>query len=336
MEKQFLLLLFLSLVFAIQAQVSKTINIATAGTLSTQLTSDEKGIITNLTVTGTIDARDVECMRDQVTNLAVLDLSAVTIVVYKGTYETYPANEMPEYSFHNRSTDRGKSTLTSIILPNSIISIGIGAFKYCNGLTNIKIGNSVNLIRYVAFQDCTSLTTITIPNSVTSIEAAAFYNCTSLTEFIVDTNNPTYSAQNGVLFNKNETKLIQYPPKKRGIYTIPPSVTSIGANAFANCTSLTNLTIGRSVISIGNFAFEDCAGLTNIAIPNSVTSIGVFAFWNCTSLTTIYSLNLVPPMVGNYCFKSDTSVTAVYVPASAVAAYESAPGWKELPMIKAL
>ena len=107
MKKLILLCLCLSLYLIVQAQVSKTINIATAGTLGNLLTATEKTTITNLTVTGNIDARDVKCMGVTISKLNTLDISAAIIQAYNGTDGTdfennttiYPANEMPAFSF---------------------------------------------------------------------------------------------------------------------------------------------------------------------------------------------------------------------------------------------
>ena len=83
--------------------------------------------------------------------------------------------------------------------------------------------------------------------------------CTSLTAITVDALNSAYSSVDGVLFNKSQTTLIQYPAGKAGTsYTIPNSVTSIGDSAFSGCTSLTSVTIATSVTSIGDEAFYDC------------------------------------------------------------------------------
>ena len=69
--------------------------------------------------------------------------------------------------------------------------------------------------------------------------------------------------------------------------TIPSGLTSIGEQAFGNCTGLTSITIPSGFISIGDYAFWNCTGLTSITIQNGVTSIGTGAFWNCTGLTSI-------------------------------------------------
>ena len=124
----FCLILFSILTFG---QVSKSINVTTAGTLSTLITATEANTVTNLTVTGNIDARDVAYMRDKILLLSVLDLSTAKIKAYTGidgTYElatiAYPANELPLCAFYNASTLSYKFSLTSIKLPTTLTSIG--------------------------------------------------------------------------------------------------------------------------------------------------------------------------------------------------------------------
>ncbi len=164
-------------------------------------------------------------------------------------------------------------------IPDSVTSIGTSAFVDCTGLTSITIPDSVTEIGMGAFAGCSGLTSITIPDSVTKIGAEAFSYCTGLTSIDVDKNNENYLSENGVLFNKDKTSLIAYPGGKNGAYTVPGSVTEIGAGAFADCTGLTSITVPDSVTSIGDYAFSHCTGLTNITIPASVTEIsdGIFA-----------------------------------------------------------
>jgi len=134
-----------------------------------------------------------------------------------------------------------------------------------------------------AFSDyfSSSPISITIPDSVISIDSYAFNNCRSLTIINVSNGNTNYSAQDGVLYNKNKTKLIRYPEGKKGtIFTIPSSVNSIGDNAFKDCASLTSVNVPDGVTSIGDGAFSCCKNLTSIKIPDSVTSIGMYAFFD--------------------------------------------------------
>ncbi|MBP65471.1 MAG: hypothetical protein CL727_06880, partial [Chloroflexi bacterium] len=181
----------------------------------------------------------------------------------------------------------GCNGLASITIPDSVTSIGSRVFEDCSGLTSVTISNNVTSIGEKAFWGCSSLTNVTIPDSVASIGAWAFNGCRSLTSIEVGKGNAEYSSDDGVLFDKSQTRLIQFPFGKSGHYTITDSVTSIGNGAFLGCSSLTSVTIGDSVTSIENGAFDRCSNLTSVTIPDSVTTIGNGAFAGCSSLTSV-------------------------------------------------
>ena len=181
------------------------------------------------------------------------------------------------------------SSLKSVVIPDSVESIGERAFWCCSSLKSVVIPDSVTSIGGGAFADCDSLESVVIPDSVTSIGDWAFWRCSSLESISVDINNQYYSSENGNLFNKDKTTLIQYAIGKTDTqYTIPDSVTSIGKYAFYQCSSLESVVIPDSVESIDGDAFGYCSSLTSVVIPDSVTSIDTNAFWNCSSLTDVY------------------------------------------------
>ncbi|MGN8652045.1 leucine-rich repeat protein [Segatella copri] len=151
------------------------------------------------------------------------------------------------------------SSLTSIVISNSVVSIGDGAFKF-SSLSNIVIPDSMTSIGSGAFWGCCSQSNVVVPDSVTSIGNGAFRSCSSLSNVI-----------------------------------IPNSVTSIGNGTFYGCRSLSNIGIPSCVTNIANFLFCGCRSLSDIVIPDSVTSIGIGAFSNCRFLSNI----VIPDSVTN-------------------------------------
>jgi len=176
-------------------------------------------------------------------------------------------------------------------------------------------GLPVTSIGYEAFERSGSITNVTIPSGVTNIGEFAFAECSSLLTITVDTLNGVFSSAFGVLFNRSQTMLIQCPSGKGGGYTIPNSVTSIGAGSFLRCLSLTNVTIPSSITNIDDYAFNQCFSLTSITIPNSVTTIGDGAFANCLSLTNISIPNSVTN-IGDDEFDYCSSLSSVTIPNS--------------------
>ena len=140
------------------------------------------------------------------------------------------------------------------VIPNTVTSIGSGAFYECFDLKEITIPASVTTIGGDAFAFCKDLTSIEIPASVTTIGDGAFDVCEGLTSI-----------------------------------TISEGVTSIGDAAFAGCTSLTNITIPASVTSIGDYAFQECTGLTTVfMVSTTPPTLGYIVFNVCKALDAIY------------------------------------------------
>ena len=230
--------------------------------------------------------------------------SIINVVIEEG------ATNISTYAFYCCSN------LINITISNSVTNIESDAFATCSSLTNITIPNSVMSIEEFAIIDCDNLESITISNSVTNIGDGLCYRCSNLKNIYVDKNNQYYSSENGILFNKDKSKLIKYPDGKINKQCIiPDNVTDIGEYAFAACSSLTSITIPNSVTSISDRAFYYCSSLTSITIPNSVTSIGGCAFNSCSSLTNITIPNSVT-CIDAYTFMRCSSLTSITIPNS--------------------
>jgi hypothetical protein len=176
------------------------------------------------------------------------------------------------------------------------------AFSDCTGLTKVTIPDSVTSI-ITAFSGCTGLTSMTIPSSVNLLDDA-FLGCTKLKEIKVDTDNPYFSSADGILFNKDKTRLILHPPNKQGAYTIPNTVTDT-RYAFDNCTGLTSVIISSPKTTV---AFRYCTALTSATIPDGVTELNA-SFEGCSALTTVTIPDSVTE-IWDYDFKGCTSLYA--------------------------
>lgn len=182
------------------------------------------------------------------------------------------------------ATEPCKLTITS---DTGMINWAKGSSIYGPFVSAVELKEGITNIPDRGFYKCSILTTIEIPASVTTIGSGVFGKCTGLTSITVAEGNANFTADGGILYNKDKTELLICPQGMSGAVTIPDSVTKISNSAFAGCTKITGVTIPEDVTTIGDAAFEGCTGLTTVTLPAALTSLGDGVFQGCTGLTSL-------------------------------------------------
>ena len=179
----------------------------------------------------------------------------------------------------------GNKVEGTLVIPDSVTSIGRSAFYGCTGLTSVSIGYGVTSIGDRSFLGCTELTSIIVAEGNTKYHSSGNCLIETASKTLILGCNTSVIPSDGSVTNIGVSAFSGC--KGLTSATIPDSVTSIRGGTFAGCSGLTNVTIGNDVTSIGMYAFYNCTGLTSITIPNSVTYIDDSAFYGCTGLTSI-------------------------------------------------
>lgn len=243
-------------------------------------------------------------------------------VVVPKTYRGIPVECISASAFRNQTQ------ISSISLPDSLISIESNAFLGCTGLTSLVIPDSVTSVDSTAFSGCTNITTVSMPASIRNyipnvknatitsgnvIQASAFENCTTLLSVTLP--NSLVSIGNKAFYGCTNLNS----------FIMPSNVTSIGANAFYNCTSISSIVLPDSINSLDATAFSGCSNIKNISLPatfillipkanlqeiiiTSGQNIPERAFYNCSQLTKVVLPKSITD-IGNNAFYGCTSLS---------------------------
>lgn len=298
------------------------------------------GSVKHLVINDTIDSRDFQTMRDEMTNLAVLDLSNATIVAYNGSEGSggsrvyhYSADAIPEFAFYNPFTSLGKKSLTTIILPKSLKSIrdyafnstglngtlnipasvrdtiGKNAFSFCEDLTAIILP-SASYIGESAFQACSNLAgALVIPDSVFEIRPWAFAYCEKISSISIS--KTVNSIGNTTFLNSG------------GSFTVNAENTNYSAldgvlfNADKSIivrfpsTKSGNYTLPETIGDIAPYSFANCNAVSKVTLPAGAFIIEDYAFSECTALI---ETNIPEAVfyIGYYAYQNCSSLTRIY------------------------
>ncbi len=284
---------------------------------------ESAGIYYNITGNNTVEVT----YSDRDNNTYSGSVSIPETVTNNGT--EYSVTKIGEYAFQG-------SAVTSVSMPECIISIDYNAFKGCQNLESVTLPESLTTLGSYAFYSCKLLKTIKIPSGVTAIPSSCFYECSSLESVTIPEGVTTIGECAFQSCNLNALTLPE-SLEKIGIYAfsgnqslksvnISAKVKTIESNAFHNC-GLTDLVIQEGVQTIDNYAFESNS-LQNLTLPSTIKSIGNEAFRYNNNLQSIICNAVMPPALGDNAFNIEIT-SSIKVPMASIAAYRKAYGWKD-------
>ncbi|SHG05443.1 Leucine rich repeat-containing protein [Mariniphaga anaerophila] len=330
----------------------KIIHLEQAGTLKNFISETEKMNITHLKISGFLNSKDFDFLDDMCSSevefdeddnhsiyfneppfLTDLDLGDcyLTDKPYLGDFTYYSKLGKFVCPKNLEGTSdvevfENSMLLKSVVIPETFKEFGYGTFMNCESLEEINFPDKLKRIGSFSFCNCTSLKPIKIPANVSIIESAAFSGCCNFEKFEIEESNPHFSVLDGVLFNKDKTKLIAFPSGfKNKHYSVPENVEVIGDGSFLD-SLIESITFPSSLKIIEGWAFRFCKNLTTIDIPDSVTEIGELAFEFCSNIEKVKLSNKLT-VLKRQTFSGCEKLKELYVPASVKSIEETALGW---------
>ncbi len=228
--------------------------------------------------------------------------------------------------------------LKSITLPDSVESMGEGVFYMCQQLEQVHLSSALTEIPERTFSTCYLLKQVDIPDGIVSIEREAFLGCQALSSislpktvttihpdafrasllasFTVHPDNPAFSTQNGLLYNREKTELVFVPIGIRGTVTLPGSLIHVPERVFAGRDQLTAVILSEGIETIGQSCFHSCTALKTVTMPSSLTAIGASAFEECESLQAVINLPNSVREIGAQAFLRCYNLSNITLPSS--------------------
>lgn len=353
----------LAIILSATASVVSAVNVdlSAPGTLKSSL-NDAPASVTELTVTGTMDAADFDFINRELTALESLNLSGATIAAYNGdevlmNRRQFAANTLPAYALAGTKVNNvilpkslkeigagalSSTSISSLTLPEGITSIGEGAFSGCATLKSVTLPSTVTVMGENAFSRCTALETVTLS---CPIPARAFMGCTALKS--VNLGNEIGVKAIGDYAFAGCTSLSSFPFRNgltsvgnaafeaSGLtavdFSASSSLTSLGAWAFAKCDKLTSVIFNDKLTTIGEGIFLDDASLVTVALPTGITELPDYSFKGATSIDSEAFMHSFITSIGNYATMGMTQVNVFTLPASlSYIGDEAMAGWISL------
>jgi hypothetical protein len=298
--------LFISTLLCITLNATtKTVNVINAGTLHNSFSPAEYSSVTDLTITGNIDARDFKFMRDTLTVIQKIDMSTVNIMAYSGNggtvggYYSYPKDAIPDYGLYIAQS------IISVLLPNSLIEIG-----------------------YCAFQSCINLEYIIVPDGVTKLGGSVFMACEKLEHIQFNSpvapslipNVPDASIMLGVTHSPNTN--IYYPVNSTG-YDLPtdfggwglignPSYTLLqGKISDYSLYNLPTLSANQEKTTLSINTYGLSAEISGLKEGERLTIYTLSGFSIYSKTTTKETVNLIFPCKGLFILKTESFVVKI-------------------------
>jgi len=222
-----------------------------------------------------------------------------------GAIEELSGSTYPWYQYNQK--------IVKLELSEGITSIPHQAFYGLN-ISEVALPDSITSIGSAAFYSCTNLQTVTIGSNLQHIAEPFAQGAYRLTSITVSDNNSNFCSVDGVLYNKDMTRLIRYPGALTATeFTVPDTVTSIGQNAFAKANNLRKVVLPEGVEQIDDYAFCLCENLAEINWPNALRTIGISGFYG-VPLTSVDLSGTNVVSIANTAFESCSVLSTVYFP----------------------